>query len=218
MANKVALTKAQKKEIEQSIEQLEKSTSGELVVYIAKQSDDYSDAIWYFSALQSLFFAAAIGLLSYYWLLPINFGAMETAVVVITAGLLGILFPLLIPRLRIFLMKNESVEQRVNTRAHDVFLQQELFNTADRIGILFYISALEHKITVLADAGINQKIDQASLNRVVSEIATGIKHNKFADGIHEAIKDCESLLLEHGFNHEATTVNELANHVISEFD
>ena len=84
--------------------------------------------------------------------------------------------------------------------------------------VLFYISALERKIIVLADSGINSKIEQEKLNQVVDGIAEGLKKNQFSQGIVNAIANCKELLLENGFNHHADVTNELKNQVISEFE
>ena len=154
MSKRLQLKNNDKQAIEQAIESLEKECAGELVVYVAKESDNYTDAIWYLAAVQGIFLSCITLILSYLWMLPKTFGPFELSILYLLVMAIGIALPLFIRRLRVFLMNTKTVQQRVNTRAHDVFVERQIFDTANRIGILFYISAMERQVMVMAGASV----------------------------------------------------------------
>ena len=74
------------------------------------------------------------------------------------------------------------------------FVEEELFNTRDRTGILLFISKFEHRIEVLGDVGINEKVSAEDWVEIVDHIRAGIKHGRFVDGVIDGIEMCGRLL------------------------
>jgi len=199
--------------IRKAVEQLEKESAGELVLYFARKSDGYSGASWKFAAIAGGLSSFLLIVLSYLWLLP-----PVLTPIAIGATLLGImiacfLITLFDTRIRLSFIPNAIIQHRVLTKARDIFLQEEVFNTKDRIGILIYISELEQQVVVLGDSGINQKIEQSDWKGVVNEVVTGIKENKVASGIVNAVEKCKNLLLAHEFTVRADDKNELSDDI-----
>lgn len=110
-------------------------------------------------------------------------------------------------------MSSGIISHRVLTKARDVFLQEEIFKTTDRIGVLVYISEFEQKVVVLGDSGINQKITKEDWTHIVDTIVLGIKHGQVAQGIVNAVSICEDLLLKHGFTNVEKADNELSDEI-----
>jgi putative membrane protein len=93
------------------------------------------------------------------------------------------------------------------------FVEEEVFATRDRTGILLFISLLEHRIEVLGDTGINEKVDTDEWVDVVLHIREGIRQGKLAEGLVEAIGMCGKLLERGGVTLREDDINELPDKV-----
>jgi putative membrane protein len=138
---------------------------------------------------------------------------MFISVLIFSLMVLAVLLVALIPKLKLSMVANQTIAQRTLTKARDIFLEEEIFKTTDRIGILVYISELEHKVVVLGDSGINAKITNKDWTHIVDTIVLGIKHGHVATGIVNAIAICQELLLENGFTNVEKADNELSDDI-----
>ena len=86
----------------------------------------------------------------------------------------------------------------VETRASQAFLSEEVFNTANRTGILLFISHFENRVEVIGDKGINQCVEQSDWNNIVTDMVKGIKQGRLTDGIVSGILDAGELLAKAG--------------------
>ena len=207
--SKNIFTDSDKEAIKKAVAELEKESSGELVLYYAKNSDAYVNANWKFSGIIALSFSIIVIGLSYFWLLPAYYTPIVMGVTILSSMVFGYLIAFFIPFLRYAITGKEIVSQRVLTKAKDMFLQEQVFNTVDRTGILIYISALEHQVVVLGDNGINAKIEQSDWEHVVALVVNGIKDKAMTKGIINAIDACKILLLDNGFIIKPGDTNEL---------
>lgn len=211
MRKKFEFSDADKNQVKEAVQALEQKTAGEMVVYFARESDSYLMACWKLAGIFGTLFLALIATLSYLWLLPAAVSIMTICLVGIATVAVGFAIPYFVPSLRVSFTPKEIVGHRVLTKARDIFLQEEVFNTSDRIGILIYISELEHQVQVLGDSGINTKIEQEDWNEVLGLVVQGIKANKPAQGIASAIGKCEDLLLANDFVNVVKPDNELSD-------
>lgn len=211
MKKKFEFSEADKKLVKEAVQHLEQNTAGELVVYFARNSDGYLMACWKLAGVFLTLYLALIATLSYLWLLPAYISILSICLFGIVAFLVGFIVPYFLHSLRVSFTPYEIVVHRVLTKARDIFLQEQVFDTSDRIGILIYISELEHQVQVLGDSGINAKIQQEDWNEVLGLVIKGIKANIPAQGITDAIKKCESLLLDNGFKNVVKPDNELSD-------
>lgn len=202
-------TSSEKEQITQAVAALEKESSGELVLYYAKNSDKYMGAAWKLTGIMGISFAVIAAFAAYQWVLPALFTPIVLSAVIALVMLATYVLALLMPLLRVAITSDTIVEHRVLTKARDMFLQEQVFDTVDRTGILLYISALERKVVVLGDSGINAKITQNDWNHVVELVVTGIKQKEMTNGIIKAVEACKSLLLENGFKVKPGDTNEL---------
>jgi len=141
-----------KDKIKEAVGNLEKATAGELVLYFARKSDNYPGAGWKFAAIVGSSTAVIIGLLAYFWMLPAWLTPFYSSILIFCLMLLAYILAVFIPNLRLSFMGSHIITHRVLTKARDVFLQEEVFKTQNRIGILIYISELEQKVVVLGDS------------------------------------------------------------------
>ena len=92
----------------------------------------------------------------------------------------------------VFLTK-EFMHRQVSLLSEATFLEEEVFNTKQRTGILIFMSLFEHEVQVIADKGINAKIDEKDWQAVVSIIIDGIKKDdKSRRGLLEELINAKS--------------------------
>jgi putative membrane protein len=115
---------------------------------------------------------------------------------------------------RIFITRAEITEE-VEEAALTSFYRNGLNNTRDRTGILIFISVFERKAFVLADEGINAKVDTGVWQEVVNLVVNSIKDHQQTDGICRAVRRCGELISEH-FPIKKDDTNELGNLIVED--
>ncbi|MDA0194166.1 MAG: hypothetical protein O2887_15305 [Bacteroidetes bacterium] len=211
--SKTYFSEDEKKKISEAVKDLEGATSGELVPYFVPRSDTYDEASWYLSAMMGAITAASVAIFSYLWLIPFRITPFELSIAIFLLMVVGYLIPILLQSLKRVLVNKQKMLMRVSRRAEEVFLEEEIFNTDDRIGILVFVSQLEHMVVVLGDKGINEKLKSSDWERVVGTIVSGIKSKQLTNGLVEAIGQCKQLLLDNGFDNIPKDKNELSDDI-----
>ena len=72
----------------------------------------------------------------------------------------------------------ETVHRRAAQASHE-----EVFATRDRTGILLFVSLFEHRIEVVGDKGINDKVQQEEWGEVVDLLRAGVRRGDLAGGL-----------------------------------
>ena len=93
--------------------------------------------------------------------------------------------------------------------AENAFLEEEIFNTRHRTGIMIFISFFEHEVIVMADRGISKVVEQQEWDKIVRELVSHIRGGRIVEGVEAGIKRCGEILLEKGFHKTADDINEL---------
>lgn len=211
--NRFTFSENDKQDIKQAVAGLEQESSGELVIYFARNSSTYAGASWKLVGMFGGLTLVAIILMSYLWLLPAMSTPIVICSVVLVMMIIGYSLGAFFAKIRLSAVPAAVIEQAVITKARDVFLQEEIFNTVERTGILIYISELEQEVVVLGDSGINARIREHDWQEIVNTILQGIKKDTPAQGIIAAVNLCKSLLLEHGFVVRDDDTNELTDDI-----
>jgi putative membrane protein len=191
---KTFFTSDEKKRIEQAVKQAEKSTSGEIVPYFVESSDLYEHAVWRGSIFLAGFTLVIMLILTKTWSLNFNPSHFWFSAYLLAAAAIGFVMTKYIPSLRKLFTGKEFTEKRVRQRATQAFMEEEIFNTRERTGILIFVSYFEHKVVVMGDSGINEKVEPHEWEAVVELLTLGIKMRKPADGMIAAIQQCGKLL------------------------
>lgn len=196
-----------KRHIEAAIAEVERTTSGEIVVATVAASDDYDDVAFRYAAAAMIAAAGVAHLampqLSFSLLLALQ---AVLGLALALAFRAGPVVRALTPRRRL----SESVERR----AREAFLEHELFATRERTGVLILISELEHRVAILGDAGIDSWIHHDGWQAHVEQMVGAIRSGRAADGICEVIRSIGRVLAEH-LPAPDDDVNELGNEVRS---
>jgi putative membrane protein len=202
---------AEHERIRQEVEKAEGQTAGEIVPYAVVASDDYGETAWKGATLAALAAALVAAILhglggfwgvgGYLWLgLPTVLGAA-----------VGYLAAARIPWLKRLLVESEVVERRVERRAALAFIEEEVFFTRERTGILIFVSVFERQVLILGDSGINAKVEPEEWGEIVAEIAAGIAAGKPADALVEGIRKCGELLERRGVEIQPDDIDELTD-------
>jgi uncharacterized membrane protein len=96
--------------------------------------------------------------------------------------------------------------------AKKIFKQLNMQATAERNGVLIYIATLSHKIAVIGDEGIHQKLGQAFWEQLVNEMITKFRQDKKAEALADCIVTCGEQLGRF-FPRKADDKNELSNSI-----
>ncbi|MCP3958962.1 MAG: hypothetical protein GY719_14015 [bacterium] len=202
---------AELERIRQAAQRAEKRTSGEVVAYLVSRVDDSDDAAWKGAALGALAAAAVFGLVHWlggFWGGP---AVLWLTLPTFSGAAAGYLLTAWSPALERWLIPTASLERRVRLRAEAAFLDEEVFRTRDRTGILIFIALFEHRALILADSGIHEKVAEGQWQRLVVSLTSGIRADRTVEALEETILACGRLLEEHGVSRRDDDRNELAD-------
>lgn len=211
-----ALTDAELQRIREAVAAAEARTSGEIVPYIVERSGSYEVAVWRgasFLAVGTML--GAVLLLQFYggWGLGWLYTGWGMALLASLAGVVGAVLTAVVPPLKRRLAGADRLATRVHRRAALAFLDEEVFKTRDRTGILLFVSLFEHRIEVLGDEGINRQVSPEEWVEVVDTIRRGVRQGHLADGLIEAIALCGRLLEEKGVAIRHDDTDEISDRV-----
>jgi putative membrane protein len=197
--------------IKKAVHDAESKISGEIVPVFVERSGFYSIANYR---------AALIGAASVFLFIIIfdryvpSFAVYDPVLIftfVMIGGFIGALASHFLNPVKRFMLSQGHLDQATRKRAETAFLEEEVFNTRQRTGILIFISFFEHEVIVMADKGISKVVDQKEWDSLVRIIIEHIKKGKITDGIVSAITRCGDILLEKGFVITPDDVNELGD-------
>jgi putative membrane protein len=199
--------------IKHAVKEAEDQISGEIVPVIVQRSGTYTIAV-YKAALvfAALGFVFMIILDRYIISDPSNtlyYDPVFIFFVVLSSGLLGVLLAIISEPFKRLFISRRHFEESTRIGAEAAFLEEEVFNTRHRTGIMIFISFFEHKVIVMADRGISKVVEQREWDSLVSSLIGGIRAGKAVEGLEAAIKRCGAILLEKGFHKTADDINEL---------
>jgi len=202
-------TEAEKQRIEEVTRSVECCTIGEVAVMVVDSSEQYADA----ELMGGVFLGSFVSLLitvfflqsSLWFYIPLSILCFFPC---------RILFRRL-PSLKRSFIGARRKEEAVRLRALRAFSEKGLYKTKANTGVLFFLSLLEHKVWVLADKGIYEKIDQKTLNTYAQNVSYGVKDGHACEALCQAIKDAGGILARH-FPLIPGDTDELSNKVMTE--
>ena len=98
-------------------------------------------------------------------------------------------------------------------RALALFADYGVWDTEDNCGVLIYVNLAEHKVDIVADRGIDRKIDSATWQAICRTMTDGFRQGNYHDATVAAIEQVNALLREH-FPANGTRANELPDRPI----
>ncbi|MCE2893136.1 MAG: hypothetical protein LW721_01760 [Flammeovirgaceae bacterium] len=195
--------------IKAAVRTAEDKISGEIVPVFVERSGTYSIAVYRgFLLLAGLAFLAIIVFDRYIPALAI-YDPLLIFLSITLVGFIGAGATTFIEPLKRLLMSQSHLDKVTRQRAENAFLEEEVFNTRHRTGIMLFISFFEHEVIVMADRGISKVVEQKEWDKMVRAITENVRLGKVTEGIEAAILRCGEILLEKGFLKTVDDVNEL---------
>ena len=199
--------------IKTAVKKAEEKISGEIVPVIVDRSGDYTIALYKGSLIgASLTFITVVVLDRFVIKDAVNtlfYDPVFILLVVILGGVLGAVLPYFSDSVKRMLVARRYQDLVTRQTAENAFLEEEVFNTRQRTGIMIFVSFFEHEVIVMADKGISKIVDQKQWDNIVQNIIAEIKNGKIVEGLEKGITQCGEILLEKGFQKRIDDINEL---------
>ena len=200
-------TDDEKERIHAAVLDSESKTAGEIVPIIVTSSARYTE-IELLGVVVGLFAGITI---EWFWSDPwgsefLNLWPVIGAFVGFLAGRMSII--------KRFVASKDRVTEAVHTLALASFSEHGLHYTRDHTGILILVSLLEHRVEVLADRGINAKVDNGTWQEIVHILTEGLKSGRACDAFCKAIQRCGEILAIH-FPRQSDDKDELPNRLVT---
>ncbi|MEA2041449.1 MAG: hypothetical protein U9N85_02710 [Bacteroidota bacterium] len=216
MSKQLLFTQTQKDQIAEAVKQAEQNTSGEIVPYFVNKSDNYIEAPTYAALSAGVFVVLILNILSQLWLLPFKFNTLNFSIWLIVIMAVVYLTVYFIKPIKRLIINDSRKSDMVNKRAMLAFVEEEVFSTRDRTGILIFVSEFEHRVEIIADSGINTKTDDAYWTELIEHLIEGIKKGDLTESVIDAIAQCGKLLADAGFSVSPDDTNEIDNNLRTE--
>ncbi|MBP9707025.1 MAG: hypothetical protein KBD78_05230 [Oligoflexales bacterium] len=111
------------------------------------------------------------------------------------------------------LISEEEKSLQTAERAELEFYRHVGNKTKSRNGILIFISFMEHRVIVMADKAIIEKLPPTTWDSMVADIVASIRNKSLGVGLEKAILNCGEILSPH-FQRETNDQNELKDELL----
>jgi putative membrane protein len=178
-----------------TIRQVERQTSGEIVVVMATQSDDYIHVPLHVAAAVALTVPLVLPLFAplfpwatvpLSWVFVIQLGAFATTALILS-----------IPPVRYGVTPKPLMHKYAHRNAATQFLVMNTHATGGRTGVLIFVSLLERYCEIVADTAIAAKVGNATWQSIVDEMLPMLRKRQQADALVHAIRRCGEILAQH---------------------
>lgn len=187
--------------IEAAVRDAEAKTSGEIVIVDVERSATYGAERAMAAALVAAMLATVMVLVAPHLPAPAYLGAQ-----VPFFALAWALFST--SGMQRFLAGDARMDAAARARAAALFSERGVHVTRDRTGVLVMLSEVEHRVVILADAGINAIVPTDAWSKHVSTIVGAIHRGTAGDGVASVVREIGDLLGK-DFPRRPDDVNEL---------
>ncbi len=201
-------TAAEQERIQSAVVAAEQKSSGEIVPMIVNSSGRYAEV-----EMSGLAIGLVAGTLAALFVHDPWSSAEMHMIWPLAGAFLGYFLAGLAAVKQRFLPK-ARVAESAHLRSLAAFTANGLHHTKAHTGILIFVSLLEHRVIVLADRGINQKVSAGTWDEIVSTITAGIKSGQACDAFCKAIERCGNILAAH-FPRQGDDKDELPNRLVT---
>ena len=187
------MTTEQRDALRDTIKAAESRTSAEFVTVIAESAEPYLFIPTLFAAVATLLISGVA--LFFQDALPLTTIEFFAGQVIIFTGLALICR---IPEIRYALVPKSIRHSRASRLARHMFLDLGMTETEDRNAVLFFVAMGERYVEVIADVGLQQKLDDTAVwDRIVGKFVEDIRNGDVADGFTTAIDGCANVMAQH---------------------
>jgi putative membrane protein len=213
--------------IRDAIASAEKTTSGEIFAVVARSADEYRFIPILWAMLAALFvpmpllfakipsgWVSAAGSPWDQALDPIGLPLPATWIYLLQLIVFLVLAVVLsLPAIKPLLVPATVKRHHAHGLAVEQFLAHGLHITEARTGVLIFVSLFERYAEIVADAGINGKVDQAVWDELIAALLADIRAGRLDDGLVGAVTRAGVILAAH-FPPRPPNRDELPNDLI----
>jgi len=208
------LTDQERAEIAAAIAAAEKKTSGEIYCVLAARSSDYRETPLAWAAGAAMLGPALLLLLGVEVSVPsavTGWTAVQVGAAAETAARAALMGAILLQAVlfaavgmfvawrpvRILLTTPGLKAERVRQHAQELFFSKGVHETAERTGVLIYVSLAEHRVELVADEAIAAVVDHKEWDAVVADLLKELRLGRTAKGLSDAATRCGDILARH---------------------
>jgi len=208
-----------------AVAEAERETDGEIVTIVSDRSDAYHDVGLHYAvgamlvllALAAAFPAIVRMKLDWFYNGWSTGTELPAALFLMLVGqalvFLVVRYALAWMPLRMALTPRLTKARRVQRRALQFFKSSAEKRTVGRVGILLYVSLLEHRAEIIADEAIHSLVPPERWGEAMAALLDKIRTGDAAGGMADAVGKIAEVLKEH-FPKTAADTNELPDRLI----
>ncbi len=201
---KPLLSKEESERIAAAVAEAEEKSGGEIATAVIAESDNYG--------FQELAFGVIAGFITFTLAALLDNaikGFFASLIWNFNPGLLPFIyswFALFTGALAFFLAQIPAVDRLIvskrvmaataQARARRHFIEAGVHDTLDHTGILIFVSLLERRVELIADRGINEKVDPEIWNSIVTKMISKISAGELTEAMVDAVHECGDILAE----------------------
>jgi len=204
-AGDAMISELDKARIVEAIRAAEEETAGEIFCVIAHACGDYHLVPIAWAAIVAL--AVPLPLI-YFTIWPAGIiYLLQLAAFIVVALVLSL------PATRFRVVPKRRLWGQAHAEAMHQFLAHGIHLTEHRTGVLIFASVAERYAEIVADSGINAKVQPEAWSKAIAAMISAIKDGRPGDGFVAAVKLCGAELARH-FPPGALNRDELPNKVV----
>ncbi len=208
------LSQTELQKIQLAVRQAEQRTHVQIIPMLVAASGSYPQAYW--KIFGCFFIGCELLLTTLYFTSNILLFLSPPLWLLLSAttGLIGATILPFWPRAKRLFITKKELQRQVNQQAKVHFLDEELFQTEQRVGLLIYISMFEHQACILADRGVAQIVVQEEWDELLQHLLQGLKDKGEVQAINETIQKIAETIENAGVVLPSSPGNELSDQMI----
>lgn len=199
------LTESELEKVSTAIQAVEQKTDAELVTVLAERADNYSYIPTLWAAMLALLSPSVVSFLPF-WVEMGDLMLIQLGVFIVLATLLR--WPPILARI----IPRQVKTWRASNLARRQFLENNLHHTEAEVGVLIFVSEIEHYVEIIADRGVSQHIADAEWAVIIATMTEQVAAGKTLEGFLGCVEASGKLLETH--LPASSTKDELPNHMV----
>jgi putative membrane protein len=183
------LNDADRRRLTDAIRAAEADTSGEIYVVVAREADEFRLVPVLWAALIALIVPWILHFLTYWPAGTILLVQVLTFVVIALVGSHAALRHRIVP--------TSLADEATRKAALAQFMAHGVHLTENRTGVLIFVALADRRVEIVADAGINSKVDQSAWDELAREVVMAARGGVLADGLVTVVQRAGMLLAQH---------------------
>jgi putative membrane protein len=172
-----------------AIRAAEANTAGEIYVVVAREADDFRFVPILWAAIVALVIPWPLHFLTYW----------STGIILVLQVLTFVAIALITshPALRHRILPGSIAAEAARKAAVAQFMAHGVHLAERRTGVLIFVALADRRVEIVADAGIDAKVEQGAWDELTRDIIVAARGGTLADGLVVAVQRAGLLLSRH---------------------